>query len=258
MAAAAAPAVTGTVVFLDGGTQIGTGSVGTGGVATYSNSTLTVGSHTITAQYSGDSNYASSTSPAVQVTITSTAGSFTLSANPTSVTVTKSTPGSSIITVTPAGGFNQAVTLACSGLPSGFSCTLGSPTVTPSGGPVTSTLTITDGLVPGSARRAVAAMAPLSGGGSSGGRSTIVPEGLYAFSFAGELGLLGLLFVRRKRVLAHGAGRLAFAALVCAAAITVMAGCSGGPSTQTATVTVTGTAGTQTASTSITATLPNN
>jgi hypothetical protein len=81
---------------------------------------------------------------------------------------------------------------------------------------------------------------------------------MYAFAFAGELGLLGLLFVRRKRVLAHGTGRLAFAVLVCATAITVMAGCSGTQPTQSATITVTGTAGTQTATTTIAATLPNN
>ncbi len=52
--------ITGTVTFLDGGTSIGTGSVGAGGVATLMTSTLAAGSHSITASYGGDANYSGS------------------------------------------------------------------------------------------------------------------------------------------------------------------------------------------------------
>ena len=51
---------TGTVTFLDGGSAIGSGML-SGGVATLTISTLSVGSHTITTSYSGGANYTGST-----------------------------------------------------------------------------------------------------------------------------------------------------------------------------------------------------
>ncbi len=47
---------TGTVTFLDGSTTLGTGTI-SGGVATFTTSTLTPGVHGIVANYGGDSNY---------------------------------------------------------------------------------------------------------------------------------------------------------------------------------------------------------
>ena len=44
----------------DGTNQIGLGTVNGGGIASISTSALTVGNHTITASYSGDSNFAAS------------------------------------------------------------------------------------------------------------------------------------------------------------------------------------------------------
>ena len=55
---------TGTVNFLDGTTSIGSSSL-ISGVATLTTSTLAVGTHSITATYSGDTNFAASTSPVV-------------------------------------------------------------------------------------------------------------------------------------------------------------------------------------------------
>jgi hypothetical protein len=55
----ASGAPTGMVMFFDNGTQIGTGTL-SGGVATVQTSSLTVGTHTITAHYGGDGTYASS------------------------------------------------------------------------------------------------------------------------------------------------------------------------------------------------------
>src|SRR5205823_2903648 len=52
-------AATGTVTFYDGATQLGTGTL-SGGKATYTTSTLALGSHTIKASYAGDSTYATS------------------------------------------------------------------------------------------------------------------------------------------------------------------------------------------------------
>ncbi len=248
-AAQALPAVTGTVTFLDGATSIGTGSVGAGGLATFSTTALAAGTHTVTASYGGDANYSASVSGAVTITITG-AGTFTVSASPASLIVTKSTPGSSTITVTPAGGFSAPVTLACAGLPAGFSCAFAPATVTPGAAPATSTLTIAESSAAMSARHSASA------GNSGGGAGFTGTPRFYAFAFGGELALFGLLFTRRRRLFAYGAGRVAFAVMVCALAITFMAGCSGGSGTQMVSVSVNATSGTQTVSTPISVILP--
>jgi subtilase family serine protease len=59
---------TGTVNFFDGGASLGSSTI-SGGSATFSISTLKVGSHTITAAYSGDNNFDASTSQPVTQTI---------------------------------------------------------------------------------------------------------------------------------------------------------------------------------------------
>jgi subtilase family serine protease len=70
----------------------------------------------------------------------SSSPSFTLSASPSSVTVTQGSSGTSTITVTDVGGFSGSVTLAASGLPSGVTATFGTNPATS-----TSTLTLTAG-----------------------------------------------------------------------------------------------------------------
>jgi hypothetical protein len=56
---------TGTMTFYDGSTVLGSDTLSGGGKATFKTSTLAVGSHTITAVYAGDANFAGSTSPAL-------------------------------------------------------------------------------------------------------------------------------------------------------------------------------------------------
>ena len=63
--------------------------------------------------------------------------SFTLSASPSSVSVTQGASGKSTITITPVGGFSSSVTLAASGLPSGVTGTF-----SPNPATTTSTLTL--------------------------------------------------------------------------------------------------------------------
>ena len=59
---------TGTVTFEDGGTTLGS-SVLRDGTATYAISTLAIGSHSITAVYSGDANFGSSTSSVLELMV---------------------------------------------------------------------------------------------------------------------------------------------------------------------------------------------
>jgi len=61
---------TGTVTFLDGGTPIGTGTLTYVGVATFTTSGLSAGSHSITAQYGGDGNFLASAPQPVSNTLT--------------------------------------------------------------------------------------------------------------------------------------------------------------------------------------------
>ncbi len=116
-----------TVTFFNGVTQLGnpvpvTATLDSNGFAA-AQATMSVtlaASASITAKYSGDTNYLASTSPAFSVTVTG-AADFTLSAtapNPNPVTIT--TPGqtgSSVITVSALNGFTGTVTLTCSVAP---------------------------------------------------------------------------------------------------------------------------------------------
>jgi autotransporter-associated beta strand protein len=63
-------APSGTVTFFDGATALGTGSVNGSGQATLSISSLSLGGHSITAVYGGDSNFTGSTSSTLTQTVT--------------------------------------------------------------------------------------------------------------------------------------------------------------------------------------------
>jgi hypothetical protein len=68
-ATVAPSAASGTVTFKDGVTTLGTGTL-SGGQATYATSALTAGSHSITAEYAGDSSYSGSTSAPLSQVVT--------------------------------------------------------------------------------------------------------------------------------------------------------------------------------------------
>jgi hypothetical protein len=65
-------AATGSVTFLNNGSSIGSGTV-SAGTASYVATFSSAGTETLTAEYSGDSTYASSTSSAVSLTVTAAA-----------------------------------------------------------------------------------------------------------------------------------------------------------------------------------------
>jgi N-acetylneuraminic acid mutarotase len=67
---------------------------------------------------------------------------FTIAALPASFTVNSGQAVTAAITITPANGFNAAVSFACSGLPAGVTCSFTPATVTPSASPVSTTLTL--------------------------------------------------------------------------------------------------------------------
>ena len=84
----------GTVAFSDGSTQIGTASLNSSGSAVFDTSSLAIGSRSISAAYSGDANFASSTSAAVSVTISAPAKTATTTS--VSASATQLTPGQNV------------------------------------------------------------------------------------------------------------------------------------------------------------------
>jgi hypothetical protein len=181
---------TGTVTFYDGTTSLGTGTLVSGSAA-YSTTSLTVGSHSITASYGGDGNYASSTSTPITVTITSSSsGDFTVGLSPTSGTVTQGNSTSSTITITPTGGFDQLVSLTCSGAPANATCKISPTSFTLDGtDPETATLTIQ------TAGKSAALNLPSAPHAVSGA------GGMFAFAFVllSSGGLLGLTLLSDRR-----------------------------------------------------------
>jgi len=59
----------GTVTFEDGPTTLGSGTLNSSGQAMFTTSTLTVGSHSITASYGGDTTFKEGTSPKFTQTV---------------------------------------------------------------------------------------------------------------------------------------------------------------------------------------------
>ncbi len=76
---------TGTVTFEEGTTVLGTATLGTSGTATFSIATLAVGSHTITAAYGGDANFATSSGTTVEA-VSQAGSTTTLAASPNTAT----------------------------------------------------------------------------------------------------------------------------------------------------------------------------
>jgi photosystem II stability/assembly factor-like uncharacterized protein len=64
----------GLVTFMDGGTALGTGTLNTAGVASFSTGSLAAGSHSITARYGGDGTFPPSTSRVLMQVVLQTFG----------------------------------------------------------------------------------------------------------------------------------------------------------------------------------------
>jgi Bacterial Ig-like domain (group 3) len=235
---------TGTVTFADGATSLGTGALNAG-VATFTKSFPTMGSHSITASYGGDTNFAVSTSSALSQAVNVAAFA------PVSGIATV-TAGQNVminLTVYQSSGSNLAFTLSCMGLPLKSACSFSPNPVTP-GLPPTGTLvtltfsTMSSGLPANPANR------------------TPWPWGFLEIS-AALVALFAAGMFQLRHVPRH---RLAFGMCICVIALaSVLIGCGGGgyssgpPYTGTpkgtATFTVTGVSGTTTISTPVSVTV---
>ncbi|MGE5168543.1 MAG: Ig-like domain repeat protein, partial [Deltaproteobacteria bacterium] len=103
---------TGTVNFLDGATNIGSGTLNGSGVATFATGTLAVATHPITAQYAGDVNFGPSTSSVVNQVVNQASQTITFTSTaPAGATVGGATY---TVTATASSGLTVALTIDAS------------------------------------------------------------------------------------------------------------------------------------------------
>jgi kumamolisin len=102
-------------------------------------STVATGTYNITVTGTSGSTVETTT---VSVTVTGTTAGFSLSANPTSITIARSSSGDVTITTTATGGFDSPITLSASGEGGANSVSFSPSTITGAG---TSTMKITVG-----------------------------------------------------------------------------------------------------------------
>jgi hypothetical protein len=120
------PTLTGTVTFSDNGTalpgNITYSNVGTGFTATLPYTFTSKGTHSITASYSGDTNYATAASTPLALNVV---GPFSVSmGTPTATISTSGGTGSQIIYAYSNGPFNGSVTFTCASVPSTATCSV--------------------------------------------------------------------------------------------------------------------------------------
>ena len=203
---------TGSATFLDGQTQIGTSPL-SAGISSFTSASLSAGTHSITATYSGDATYAGSTSAPISITVGAAVPDYSLSISNSSLTVAQGSSGGLTITVTPKNGFKQTLALACSGLPAGASCNFSPQNVNLSSGPVSTIVTVQ---APSAVQSAILLNEPLFG-------SHNAALCIFAMLLVGIAGASG-----NKRSV-RGNVRLVQTMLACAifAALLVGAGCAG-------------------------------
>jgi hypothetical protein len=247
---------TGTVSFLDGATTLGTGTVNSSGVATYSTAALAVGTHSITAVYSGDTNFLTVTSSATSEVVQDFNLTLSITGGSAGATTVTAQPGGTAVytfTLSPVGSttFPATVTLSASGLPAGATYTISPATLAAGAGSTTITLTIqlpqTAALNAQPGVRHAAEPAVMTRNNSSSKLPYLA------------LAVLLLPFAGRMRRTGRKLGRLLPLLLIAGLAATAgLSGCASlsagyfGQAPTTYTISVTATSGTLTHSTSVT------
>jgi hypothetical protein len=228
---AAVPAApTGTVTFYDGTTPLGSSDV-TASVATFATTASAIGTHSITAVYSGDTNYSTATSLILSEIIQD----FTLAlSSGTAGTVTVPLGGQAAypLVITPLGGVTlpSAVNLTLTGLPPGMNATFSTDVVAAGSSTANVMLQV---FLPGQS-----AMQPSPD--PFGGRSLPVALGLILLPLAGRL-----------RKTARRFRRVALLALAGAALAVGLTGCQITFTPKSFPLTITATSGTLSHSTTV-------
>jgi hypothetical protein len=224
----------GAVSFFDGSTLLGTANLNGSGVAVLSLSTLSTGIHSLTAMYSGNSGFATSTSSAVPLTVNNVPPVYTVSAPRTPFSVAPGGAVAILVNVAPTGSpFDSVVTMSATGLPPGATAAFAPPTVIPGNTGTTTNMTIQ------SARQA-AQFIP-------GNRGVLY----------GSLALLAICFVPFRRTASSPWAMTRVTLLLFLVVVFGTVGCNGGfagkpAQQQTFVITVTGASGSLHPSTTVT------
>jgi hypothetical protein len=205
------PAPTGSVSFYDGTTLLATVAV-TNSSAVYTANVLAVGTHSITAVYSGDTNFNPNTSSMASVTVVTLPPAFTLVATPGSVRVTVGQQTLASLTLTGNATFSGSISLTCSGLPTNASCAVNPAQVTLAGLSTTQA-TLVIGTTTSSANNA--------------------PPPSRLAKLAGGVSLAGLFLCFSRRRFRRAAPWI-FSMLLLTTATTTLTGCGSGSSVRTA------------------------
>ena len=230
---------TGSVDFYDGTTLLGSDTLASS-TATYATSSLTAGTHSITAVYGGDSNFSSVTSSPLSQIVSD-------------LTINVASGGSSTATVSPGGTATYNLTLS----PSNGATFPAAVTLSASGGPAGSTITITPQTVAAgdaTTNVTIAVQVPAA-------TAAVQSRQVWAFAFAFPLmGLLALRFGTERRTVSLKRGFF-FALLVIVLGLTgavIACGGSGRPAAAQPTrysLTVTATSGSVSHTTTLTLTV---
>ena len=184
------PAIDGTVTLVNGqGASLGSAFVKNGEAA------ITLDqqpSGQLYADYSGSRDFRASVAQAqLTANVTTALPDFTVTASATTATVNPGDYATIILTITPQNGFDDMVTLSCSGYPATANCTFSPTTLTPpldsstkQPQPINSTLQIT---TQGPSGKTAAVLWPGSGSGIA-----------FAIVLPGLLALIGLGAIRRR------------------------------------------------------------
>jgi kumamolisin len=154
----------------------------------------TSGSYSAVAGYDLVTGWGSPTAALIDALTGSSTGSpaFTLSASPSSLSVTAGSSGSSIITTTVSGGFNSAVALSASGTPSGVTVGFNPASIgAPGSGSAPATFTVASTTAPGTYNITITG----TGGGLTQTTTvslTVAPAAQPAFTLAASPGSITL------------------------------------------------------------------
>lgn len=160
------------------------------GAATLNLTNPPVWAKNVTAVYHGDAAFTTSAaSTSLTPDATSTLPGFTVTASPSSLTLTPGQFGTVQLTVTSQNGFSEQVNLSCSGLPGASTCSFNPVVATPpANGTANSAMQITT--------------TATSGAGTNAGLRSSGSGTLYAILIPGVLAIAGVGALRRKNLAA--------------------------------------------------------
>jgi hypothetical protein len=135
---------TGNVTFRDGPTVLGSAALVNGTASITTSTSLSAGTHVITAAYSGDATFMPGSGSMRQV-VNAISPNYTLSATPTSTAIRAGQSATVTVTAAPVGNFAGTINFSCGPLPAGLSCQFSpSSLMLNNGQAVSTTLAIAD------------------------------------------------------------------------------------------------------------------